>query len=157
MKSSLVRSLACACFLLASGSVQSQSDPDASTRTKLLALEDVWNNAGRAGDSKALNLLLDEAMVYVDEEGSILTKRQFLEQVKEQGKRVQTLTTEDVRATVIGDMAMVSGTYWVSGVDRGRAFRREGRFIDIRVLRNGAWLCVTAQSTPVRRVGAVDT
>jgi ketosteroid isomerase-like protein len=156
MKSLLVRSLACACLLLAASPSQTQSEPDAGARTKLLALENIWNNAEKAGDTKALSLILDEAMVYIDEEGALLTKAQFLEQVKREGEHVQALTTEGVGVSVFADTAVVSGTYWVSGEDRGKPFRRAGRFIDTWILRDGAWVCVTAQSTPVLRAGTVN-
>ena len=64
-----------------------QPDDELGARTKIMALENIWNNAEKGGDAAALNLILDDAMVYIDEDGSLLTKTQFLEQVKQTGHR----------------------------------------------------------------------
>jgi ketosteroid isomerase-like protein len=126
-----------------------QPDDELGARTKIMALENIWNNAEKAGDAAALNLMLDDAMVYIDEDGSLLTKMQFLEQVKQTGPQLQSLVTDAMSVNVYGETALVAGTYRVTGVARGKAFRREGRFVDTWVLKNGAWLCVAAQATPV--------
>ena len=124
-----------------------QPDDELGARTMIMALENIWNNAERGGDAAALNLILDDAMVYIDEDGSLLTKTQFLEHVKQTGPQLQTLVTDTMSVHVYGAMALVAGTYRVTGVARGKAFRREGRFIDTWVRKNGTWLCVAAQAT----------
>jgi ketosteroid isomerase-like protein len=129
--------------------VPAQSDDEGGARTKIMALENVWNNAEKARDTAALDLILDNEMVYIDEDGSLLTKAQFLEHTKQSGPQLQTLATSAVSVHVYGQTALASGTYRVSGVARGKAFQRQGRFIDTWVLKNGSWLCVAAQSTPV--------
>ena len=125
------------------------NDEPAGAQTKIMALENVWNNAEKARDIAALDLILDDEMVYIDEEGSLLTKIQFLEHTKQGGPQLQTLVTSAVSVRVYGQTALASGTYRVSGVARGKTFQRQGRFIDTWVLKKGSWLCVAAQSTPV--------
>jgi len=136
---------------LASEAARPQSDDESGARTKIMALENIWNYAEKAGNAAALSLILDDAMVYIDEDGSLLTKAQFLEHVKETSPQLQTLVTEAISAHVYGDTALVASTYRVSGVARGKAFQREGRFIDTWLLKNGTWSCVAAQATPVVR------
>jgi ketosteroid isomerase-like protein len=116
-----------------------------------MALENVWNNAEKAGDAAALGLILDDAMVYVDEDGSLLTKEQFLEHMKQTGPQLQTLVTDAMSVHVYRETALVSGTYRVTGVNHGKPFQREGRFIDTWVLKNGSRVCVAALATPVLR------
>jgi hypothetical protein len=36
-------------------------------------------------------------------------------------------------------------------MEHNKAYLHEGRFIDTWVLREGAWVCVVAQSTPLTR------
>ncbi len=129
---------------------QPQSEDESGARTKILALENVWNNAEKAGNAAALGLILDDAMVYIDEDGSLLTKAQFLEHAKQAGPELLTLVTDAMSVYVYGETALVAGTYRVSGTSRGKPFRREGRFIDTWVLKNGSWMCVAAQATPLR-------
>jgi len=89
-------------------------------------------------------------MVYIDEDGSLLTKAQFLEHAKQAGPELLTLVTDAMSVYVYGETALVAGTYRVGGTARGKPFRREGRFIDTWVLKNGSWMCVAAQATPLR-------
>lgn len=151
MRLNKIGSLAVGLVAIGLASGVAESDEDAGARSKIMALENVWNNAEKARDIAALDLILDNEMVYIDEDGSILTKGQFLERAKQAGPELQTLVTSAVNVQVYGQTALASGTYRVSGVARGKAFQRQGRFIDTWVLRNGTWLCVAAQSTPVVR------
>lgn len=153
MKVSEIRFLAVLVVALGIGgaAAQPENDDGSGAGTKIMALENVWNNAEKARDTAALDLILDNEMVYIDEDGSVLTKVQFLEHAKQTGPQLQTLVTSGVNVHVYGQTALASGTYRVSGVTRGRPFQRQGRFIDTWVLKNGSWVCVAAQSTPVVR------
>ena len=52
------------------------SDPDVSS--KIVALENLWNQAAEAKDLDALDRILDDAFVYVDPDGKLLTKTEVL-------------------------------------------------------------------------------
>jgi len=123
-----------------------QSDSD--TASKILAMESVWNQAEEKGDARALSLIFDDAMIYVDEDGSVMTKTEFLAHAKESGG-LQSLTTFIMSVHVYGDTAIVAGSYRAKGVDKGRPFQRNGRFMDIWARKKGNWVCVAAQATPV--------
>lgn len=128
-----------------------QNDSDGIVGSKLLALESVWNQAEEKGDVRALDLIFDDSMVYIDEDGSQLTKAQFLAHAKEAGGHMQSLITQTMSVHVYGDTAVVAGSYRAKGVQRGKAYQRDGRFIDMWVFKQGAWVCVVAQATPVVR------
>src|SRR5258708_342824 len=128
--------------------------PDAASQlaaSKILALESVWNQAEEKGDIRALDLLFDDALVYIDEDGSSLTKVQFLFRAKGKGARLQSLVTQTTSVQVYGETALVLGSYRATGVERGKPYRRDGRFIDTWVLKNGTWMCMVAQATPILR------
>lgn len=78
-----------------------------SAETKLLALENMWNNAEKAGNAAALSLIFDDAMVYIDADGSLLSKAQFLERTKTGGSQLQTLVTDGISVHVYGESAIV--------------------------------------------------
>src|ERR1700740_486690 len=59
-----------------------QSDPDSRTRSKIVALEQLWNQAYKSGDAKALDSILDDSIVLVNDDGSMQTKAEFLASVK---------------------------------------------------------------------------
>ena len=128
-----------------------QEDARQSSGSKILAVESVWNQAEARGDIKALNLIFDESLVYVDEDGTMLTKAQFLARVKSAGSRPQSLVTPAMNVQIYGGTAIVTGTYHAGGVEKGKPFQRNGRFTDIWVYNNGVWLCVAAQATPISR------
>jgi hypothetical protein len=62
---------------------QTPVQPDAE-QTKILALENAWNRAEETKDSKALETLLDSTLVYIDYDGTLMDKAQFIASVKEQ-------------------------------------------------------------------------
>ena len=59
-----------------------QSDVEAAAKSKIIALEQLWNQAYKAGDTKALDSILDNAIVLVNDDGSVQTKAEFLASVK---------------------------------------------------------------------------
>src|SRR5205807_8823227 len=62
--------------------VLAQDNNDAGTQSKIIALEKVWNQAYMLGDRKALDTLLDDQVVLINDDGSVQTKTQFLATVK---------------------------------------------------------------------------
>jgi ketosteroid isomerase-like protein len=52
---------------------------------------------------------------------------------------------------VYGDTALVVGSYYLKGAHGGKGYQGEGKFIDTWVLKQGKWVCVVTQGTPVPR------
>ena len=61
---------------------RAQTDSDAAIKSKIVALEQLWNQAYKSGDTKALESILDDAIVLVNDDGSVQTKSEFLSSVK---------------------------------------------------------------------------
>lgn len=120
--------------------------PDAE-QTKILALENAWNQAEEHKDTKALEALLDTSLVYIDYDGSIMDKSQFIASVKASSLHPEQIVNESMTAHVYGDSAVVTGVYREKGVSNGRPYLRRGRFTDTWVYQRGAWVCVASQST----------
>lgn len=144
--------LALACIIpIAFIPTGAQDDATREAQSKILAVENAWNLAEANGDIRALALIFDDSMVYVDENGSTLSKGEFLARAKAAGAHPQSLVTQSMDAQVYGDTAVVTGTYRLKGIEHGKPYQRDGRFSDIWVHRNGTWICVVAQATPILR------
>jgi ketosteroid isomerase-like protein len=142
--------LAMLCLLSLLSRAQDAAERDAGS--KILALESVWNQAEENGNVAALDLIFDNSMIYIGEDGALLTKAQFLNQVaKEAGTELQWLVTPTISVHVYGNTAVVVGSYHVKGVRRGKPYQRDGRFIDTWAFKKGVWVCVVAQATPILR------
>src|ERR1700747_827267 len=74
-----VLSLLCVCAVF--GKAHQPAKPSGE-EGRIIALESAWDQAEQNKDANALANLLAENLVYVDYDGSISTKQQFLAQVK---------------------------------------------------------------------------
>jgi len=127
------------------GYAQETSDSDVGS--KIVALENLWNQAVEARDLKALDAILDDAFVNVDAEGKILTKAEVLADVKaSRGVRV---SSEAMVVHLHGDTAVVTGIYQLSGAERGKPFVRRQRFVDTWRYKSGIWVSIASLATPL--------
>ena len=147
----MVHALILLTFALAA-STAAEDNIDSAAQSKVLALESAWNIAEEKSDVRALDLIFDNSMIYIDEDGALLSKAQFLARVKNARTQIQSLVTQTIGVRIYGgEMAVVVGSYRVRGIEHNKAYLREGKFMDTWVLREGAWICVVAQSTPITR------
>jgi ketosteroid isomerase-like protein len=133
-------------FLLLWLAPQAAPRPDAE-QTKILALENAWNQAEEHKDIKALDSLLDSTLVYVDYDGSMMDKAQFIDSIKAPSLHPEQIVNESMTAHVYGDSAVVTGLYREKGEKNGKPYLRRGRFTDTWVYHDGTWVCVASQST----------
>jgi ketosteroid isomerase-like protein len=118
-----------------------------SERTKILALENAWNQAEQNKDTKALDGLLASTLVYIDYDGSLMDKAKFMASVKAPSLHPEQIVNESMTAYMYGDSAVVTGIYREKGVRNGKPYSRRGRFTDTWVNQGGTWVCASSQST----------
>ncbi len=117
---------------------------------RIIALESAWDQAEQNKDANALANLLAENLVYVDYDGSISTKQQFLAQVKRADVAGEQINNEGVTVHLYGNSVAVStGIYRDKGVEKGKPFSRRGRFTNVWLNQNGKWECIASQSTVI--------
>jgi ketosteroid isomerase-like protein len=126
---------------------KSQSSQD---EGKILALEAVWNRAEQSKDIAALAHIFAPSMIYVDYDGSIRTREQFLEYVKNDTNAPDQLTTEDAVPHSYGECIVVTGVYRGKWTKSGKPVVMRGRFVDTWVKLDGTWQCVASQATPIQ-------
>jgi ketosteroid isomerase-like protein len=131
--------------------VQSQSHRITADEGRVLALETAWNHAEQNKDVAALDQLLAPQLGYVDYDGSIATKQEYLANVKKEGLEQEQIVNEEQNVHIFGNCAVATGIYREKGMNKGKAYNRRGRFTDTWVKVNDTWQCVASQSTLILR------
>jgi ketosteroid isomerase-like protein len=130
-------------FLHSDQTVPSQGDDEG----RILALETAWNHAEQNKDAAALDQLLAATLVYVDYDGSMMDKTQFLASVKAESLEPDQITNESMTVHMYTRAAVVTGIYREKGKLKGKPYLRRGRFTDTWINQNRTWQCVASQST----------
>jgi len=142
-----MRTLILAALLAYAGPLAGQAQRTPDSGSKIVALENVWNQAAQAKDLKALNALLDDAFIYVGPDGKMLTKAEVLADV--QASYGIQVSSEDMVVHFHGDTAVITGIYRTRGVDHGKPFVRLDRFVDTWHYQNGGWKSIASLATPL--------
>ncbi len=142
-----------AAFVLLSGLTMAMGPAnDASAdASKLIALENAWNQAQLHHDSKALNSLISDAFVYTDYDGTVMNKTQFLADLKDPEYRASLIANENVRVIPYPSAAIVVGTYHTRGTYKRQPFEHYGRFTDTWMYLNGKWQCVASHTNLIKK------
>jgi ketosteroid isomerase-like protein len=128
-------------------SIAQDSSNPSTEEGRLRALESAWNHAEQSKDAAALNQLLADSLVYVDYDGTLLNKKEFLESTLHNSIEQEQINNDGMTVYVYGNAAVVTGVYRDKGIEKGKAFSRRGRFMDTWIKQNGTWQCVASQST----------
>jgi hypothetical protein len=121
-----------------------------SSESKIVALEKAWNQAYKFRDKKALSEILDDSMILVNDDGSLLSRNVFLASVATaRPSDDQQVETESIFVRLFGNTAIATGVFKSIDIERGRPRLKRNRFIDTWVSKNGSWVCVAAVATPI--------
>jgi ketosteroid isomerase-like protein len=122
---------------------------ESDVESKIIALERIAKvQAYETKDLKTLDVMLDDEFSYVDAEGKLGNKTEFLAFV--QATNSLQFVLEDMVVRLHGDTAIVTGLYRMKSVQGGNPILREGRFVDTWLNKNGHWVAIASLSTPVR-------
>jgi len=119
-----------------------QSDGD---ETKIIALENLWNQIQIAHDGDAMEKMLDDAFVLTDFDGSVLNKAQFLATIRDKSNQLTLETTGDMKLHRHGDTVVVIGSTHEKGILKGKPYEHHGRFTDTWIKHDSQWLCIASQ------------
>jgi ketosteroid isomerase-like protein len=113
-------------------------------KSKVMAPEQLWNQAYKSGDAKALDSILDDGIVLVNDDGSVQMNAEFLATVKlptTGSAQQQQVSPESLNVDVHGNVAIATGMC-VKGEEDDRAYSRRERFVDTWTQKRGN--CVSA-------------
>ena len=107
-------------------------------KTRIIALENSWNQAELHNDAHADDFVMTVA------DGYTMTKGQMLASVRDTSYRPDVLQSDDMKVRMFGNTAIVTGAFLEKGKDKGKPFERRGRFTDTWVNLKGEWRCVAS-------------
>jgi hypothetical protein len=148
MKTNLV-----VCFLWLASSLFAQNSTESPHGNEglLIALENAWNQAQLDHDSKALGGLVADSFISTDNDGTFMTKAQFLADNMDLSYAPSLMVNKDERVFMYQNAAVVAGIYHAKGLNKGKPFDHYGRFTDTWVYQNGKWLCVATHTSALKK------
>lgn len=127
-----------------------QDDSNGAVVSKIVALEKAWNQAFKLRDIKAIDTLLDDSIILVNDDGSLQSKAAFLASVRDsKASDEQQVTPESISVHIFGAVAVATGVFREKGVEGGKSFVRRNRFVDLWVNKSGSWVCASASATTI--------
>ncbi|HLW83651.1 MAG TPA: nuclear transport factor 2 family protein [Candidatus Sulfotelmatobacter sp.] len=143
---SIVSMLLVASLIKAQGAIQTGGE-----ESRILTLEVAWNQAVQSRDAKALRILLAPEVVYIDYDGTVMDREQYLASVDSPPNVPLQIVNESMTVRMYGAVAVVNGVYRETGAKNGKPYLHRERFTDTWVREGGSWLCVASQSTLIAR------
>ncbi len=113
--------------------------------TKIIALENLWNQMQINHDADAMGKMLDSDFILTDYDGAVFSKDQFLATIRDKSIQVTTEVSEDMKLHRHGDTVVVTGATHEKGTEKGKPFSHRGRFTDTWIKKDGQWLCIASQ------------
>src|SRR5215813_4104214 len=113
-------------------------------------LERAWNEAEARHDPAAVTNIVADTLVYIDFDGSIMNKAEYIQDVTKTSYQADHLYDEGFTVTVYGNAAVVNGIYRETGTSKGKSYVHRVRFTDTWIKQSSVWHCVASQSTLIQ-------
>jgi hypothetical protein len=118
------------------------------TATAIRALEHEWADGQSHNDNRVLDLIFDNALVYV-EYGRLVSKGDYLARIKREDASLSQIVLESVTVRTFGNTAIAVGAYRERQMKPGRSTVMHWRFVDTWVYKKNAWVLVAAAASLV--------
>jgi ketosteroid isomerase-like protein len=145
MRKILVAAMAagfCACGYGASAAMDAKDE--------LVAIEASWSKAVVAKDAAAVSKIVAADWSGQNSRGKTETRDKMLADLKSGTDSSSTMTNHDVRVRIVGDIAIVQGADDEKSTHKGKDVSGTYTWTDIFQKRNGHWVAIASQSTPVK-------
>jgi hypothetical protein len=127
-----------------------QASPEPGTAAAIRALEKQWTVGQSRNDSRALDMIFDNALIYV-EYGRLVSKGEDLARIKAQPADLDQVSMEPMTVRTFGNTAIVVGSYTESHFDRGKRTLQRWKFVDTWVYKKKGWVLVAAAAAPMAK------
>jgi len=114
-------------------------------------IEDSWADAVNRRDQYALELVLSPLFVDVSSSGDVTTRNQQVVQVISGDDKTVFLTQKVITVRMLGDIAVVNGTYTLHHKVNSGPVDEKGIFTHVFERVRGGWLCINSQRTVLRQ------
>ena len=137
------------CVLCAASLSGADSDTNdvTSVETALLRMEHLKFEAQRHKDSGALDAMLDDAILWVNRNGTLSTKAAYLAGVRDPSIQILRMVPDSMTVKVFEGTAIVAGIYDERGLKNAHSYHQRARFIDTWTFKKGTWVCIAATAT----------
>jgi|GEM_PF-1120406 ketosteroid isomerase-like protein len=112
-------------------------------------LEDQWSDAIVKRDQYGLELLLSPLYVGISSNGEVTTRNQQIAGLFQRSTDPISMEQRVVSVRMLGDVAVVNGTYIVRHRENGSPLEERGIFTHVFQRVRSNWLCINAQRTLV--------
>ena len=115
----------------------------------LIQMERDWDAAFRGRNAEFIATILADEFVAIYSDGTRGDKAHELSLAANFDRQIESSTLDDFLVKIYGDTAVVWMSQHVVGTSQGRQVAITFRYVDVFVLRDGRWQCVSSQSTRV--------
>jgi ketosteroid isomerase-like protein len=119
--------------------------------TKIIALENLWNQMQINHDAEAMGKLLDEDFVLTDYDGTVMNKTQFLASIRDKSYQLTVEASEGMKLHRHGDTVVVTGATHEKGTFKGKPYQHQGRFTDTWIKKDGQWIGIASHLSPMSK------
>jgi ketosteroid isomerase-like protein len=148
-----MRSLFIALFLLIPGlsslAQQSKTVAESPDFRELQQVEDRWADAITKRDQYALELVLAPQYIGISASGDVVTRNQQIAHLFVKGSGPQSLEQKVINVRVLGDVAIVNGTYVMTWKGEKGPVLEKGIFSHVFQHVRNNWQCLNSQRTVV--------
>jgi len=124
-----------------------QTPPD---NAEVRAASQAFDDAQLHGDRAVLERMLASDFLLVHGSGRVGDRKDFIDGFTDPNSHLEPFEISDrlfIRPSP--DTAIVGGEAWVRGTDNGKPFKQHFRYSDYFAKRNGQWVVVYVQVTPL--------
>ena len=111
---------------------------------RIIALENIWNQAQLNHDATAMGTMLHADFAFTDYDGAVMAKPQFLASIRDPSNTLSLEVSDDMKTHRFGDTVVVTGATHEKGKQKGKPYEHYGRFTDTWIKQNGGWICVVS-------------
>jgi ketosteroid isomerase-like protein len=119
--------------------------------TKIIALENLWNQMQINHEAEAMGKMLDSDFVLTDYDGTVMNKEQFVASIRDKSTQLTVEVSDNMKLHLHGDTVVVTGATHEKGTAKGKTFSHQGRFTDTWIKKDGQWLCIASQLSLLNR------
>jgi ketosteroid isomerase-like protein len=112
-------------------------------------LEDSWSDAINRRDQYGIELVLSPIFVNISSSGEVTTRNQQIASLVTKTDNMQELEQKVITVRMLGDVALVNGTYSYKKKANGTSIEEKGIFSHVYQRTRSNWLCVSSQRTPI--------
>jgi ketosteroid isomerase-like protein len=118
---------------------------------EVLAVEHAWTGAHLHNDVPLIARLMDDSYHKINSDGSVMNRAVALAGYAPEERFWERAEGSEYHVQLLGEVALVIGLWTAKGMNRGKPFDYQARFLSVYVHREDGWKMVAEQSTELLR------